>query len=189
MMKRRTGMIAAALVAALSFALPLASAQNTQTSPVVELSDIKIRSGFGYISGTRFNADRSGRPEDDYPGYPVSRMLPPEAGKGASFLPRQNYYVTARVKNTGAKTVKYVNWEITYFADANKTQKLGCHSSRIVGKVKPGQTKSLRGIVSANHLKTTPYSTTNILRVEYSDRTVWETEGFSRDRFDRPCGS
>jgi hypothetical protein len=190
MMKRRTGMIAAALaVAALVFALPVASAQNTQTSPDVELSDIKISSGFAYISGARFNADKSGRPEDDYPGYPVSRMLPPEAGKGAPYLPRQNYSVTARVKNTGAKTIKYVTWEVTYFADAGKTRAIGCHSSKIVGKVAPGKTKSLRGYVSANHLKTTPYSTTNILFVEYSDRTVWEKEGFSRARFDRPCGS
>ena len=178
-MKRRTVMIAAAaLVAALLSALPLASAQNTRTSPDVELSDIKIRSSFAYISSPRFNAD-----------YPDSRTLLSGGTRREAHLPRQDYFVTARVKNTGAKTIKYVTWEITYFADANKTKKLSCHSSKIVGKVKPGQTKSLSGTVSANHLKTTPYSTTNILLVEYSDRTIWEREGFFRARFDRPCGS
>jgi hypothetical protein len=173
-------MLAAALVASL-FAPPFASAQNTDNAPPVELSDIKISSSFAYISGSKFNADRSGSAKDDFPGHSVSH--------GGPFLARQNYSVTARVRNTGAKTIKYVNWEITYFEDAGKTRKLGCHSSKIVGKVAPGQSKSLRGIVSANHLKVTPYSTTNILRIEYSDRTLWETEGFARDNVNRPCGS
>ena len=188
MLRLRTGMIAAALVALL-FALPLASAQNTENAPPVELSDIKMWSSFAYISGSKFNADRSGRPEDDFPGYPVSRPLPPEASKGAPYLPRQNYSVTARVRNTGAKTIKYITWEIIYFKDANKTQKLGCHSSTLMGKVAPGQTKSVRGYVSAGNLKTSPHSTTNILRVQYSDRTVWESESYARSGFDRPCGS
>ena len=93
------------------------------------------------------------------------------------------------MSNTGAKTIKYVHWETTYFEDAGKTRKLGCHTSTLRGKVAPGQTKSLRGHASARNLKPSPHSTMNILWVEYSDRTAWQAEGYGRSGFKRPCGS
>jgi hypothetical protein len=187
MMKLKTGFIAAALAAVL-FAV---SPTYAQTAPDVQLSDIKWQPTFSYISGARFNADKSGRLEDDYFGYPVSRPYPFEESKGAPYLPPQAYYLTAKVTNNEAKTIRSVVWEITYFEDAARTQKLGCRKASLVGHVSPGKTRTLRQHLSAGRFKTTPYSTTNLLRVDYTDNTAWlSAEQLRLNRGERQaCGS
>jgi hypothetical protein len=187
MMKLKTGFIAAALVAVL-FAVPQTYAQTT---PDVRLSDVEWQPTFGYISGVRFNADKSGRLDEDYFGYPVSRPYPFEESKGAPYLPPQAYHLTAKVTNNEAKTIRSVVWETTYFEDAAKTQKLGCRKGILVGHISPGKTRTLRQHLVAGRFKTTAYSTTNLLRVDYTDNTAWlSAEQLRLNRGERrPCGS
>ena len=171
MLKLRSGFIAAALVASLLFAIPVTSAQKT--SPDVQLSNIEWQPLFGYISGARFNADKSGRLEDDYFGYPRSQPFPYEESKGAPYLPQQGYTLIAKVTNNETKTIRSTVWEVTSFKDATRTRKLGCRTASLLGHVSPGKTRTLRQTLTAVKFETTPYSTANLLRVDYTDNTAW----------------
>ncbi|MDQ1557228.1 MAG: hypothetical protein QOD32_288 [Pyrinomonadaceae bacterium] len=189
MSKPRTAFIVATALVASLLAIPVTSAQTT--APDVQLSGVEWQPIFSYISGARFNADKSGRLEDDYFGYPQSRPFPYEESKGAPYLPQQGYNLIAKVTNNETKTIRAVVWEVTYFKDADKTQTLACRTTSLLGHVSPGKTKTLRQTLSAGKFKTTPYSTANLLRVDYTDNTAWLSSDLLKIKSGerRPCGS
>jgi len=187
MSKLRTGVIAAGLVALL---LIIPARTSAQATPDVRLSGIEWQPISGYISGARFNADKSGRLEDDYFGYPGSLPLPPEENRYAPYLQSQGYNLSAKVTNYETKAIRSVVWDITYFEGASKTQKLGCRRGILLGKISPGKTRTLRQNVSAVKFQTSSYSTINLLRVVYTDNTAWLSAGqMGPNRGDSlPCG-
>ncbi|MDX6272347.1 MAG: hypothetical protein QOD28_3570 [Acidobacteriota bacterium] len=190
MSKPRTAFIVATALVASLLAIPVTSAQTTV--PDVQLSGVEWQPNFSYISGARFNADKSGRLEDDYFGDPQSWSFPyEERNGGAPYLPRQGYNLVAKVTNNETKTIRVVVWEVTYFKDADKTQTLGCRTGSLVGHVSPGKTRTLRQTLSAEKFKTTPYSTANLLRVDYTDNTAWLSSDMLKIKSGerRRCGS
>ncbi|HEX8634795.1 MAG TPA: hypothetical protein VF703_11665 [Pyrinomonadaceae bacterium] len=175
-MKLRTAMLALGFIS-LILAVPQATAQTpTQTLSGVLLSEIDVHPAYSYIGRAKFNADKSGRLEDDYFGYPVSRAYPAGEGRNAPGLP-QNYYVTAKVRNAGSKKIKAVGWEMTFFGDPGRTEKLGCITTSVRGRVNPGQTKELKhhGYGRLLRGRATAHRDVNLLWVQYADGTVWQS--------------
>ncbi len=175
-MKLRTAMLALGFISLLS-AVPQATAQTVApTLSGVLLSEIDVHPAYSYIGRAKFNADKSGSLEDDYFGYPMSRAYPSGEGKHAPGLP-QNYYVTAKVRNAGSKKIKSVGWEMTFFRDPGRTEKLGCITTSVRGQVKPGQTKELKQHVYGLLLegRASAHRDVNLLWVQYADGTVWQS--------------
>lgn len=187
-MKLKTAVLALALISLLP-SVPRVAAQTTpQTSSGVQLSDIDVHPAYAYIGRAKFNAEMSGRPEDDYFGYPVSRSAP--SGENAPGLP-QHYYVTAVVRNTGTKKIKSVQWEMIFFRDAAKTEKLGCMATSLRGQVKPGQAKALKqSSYGPLRSRTSAHRELKLLRVVYADDTAWESLDYLKTMRagGRPCG-
>lgn len=179
-MKLKTAILALGLISLLPF-VPRVAAQTAvqtaaqtaaQTSPGVQLFDIDLHPVYAYIGRAKFNAEMSGRPEDDYFGYPVSHTGPSKNGPGLS----QHYYLRAVVHNTGSKKIKSVEWEMTFFRDAARTEKLDCMSTSLRGQVKPGQTKALKQqAYGPLRSRTSAHREVKLLRVVYTDGTAWES--------------
>ncbi|HZG54076.1 MAG TPA: hypothetical protein VEZ40_18375 [Pyrinomonadaceae bacterium] len=176
-MKLRTAMLVLGFISLLLPAVPQATAQTaTQTLSGALLSEIELHPAYSYIGRAKFNADKSGRLEDDYFGYPVSRAYPAGEGKNAPGLP-QSYYVTAKVRNAGSKNIKAVGWEMTFFRDPARTEKLGCLATSVRGQVKPGRTKELKQHASGLLLRgrASAHRDVNLRWVQYADGTVWQS--------------
>jgi hypothetical protein len=180
MMKLKTAILALGLISLLpsvprvaaQTASPTAAQTAAQTPPGVQLSDIDLHPVYAYIGRAKFNAEMSGRPEDDYFGYPVSRTGPSKTGPGLS----QHYYLRAVVHNTGSKKIKSVSWDMIFFRDAAKTEKLGCMSASLRGQVKPGQTKALKQeAYGPLQSRMSAHRELKLLRVVYTDGTAWES--------------
>lgn len=91
------------------------------------------------------------------------------------------YVYTAKVKNTGAKTVRFIEWGYT-FLDPETSQELGSHVFTAKLKLRPGQENELAG--RSNKAQTATVNVKNagkalveqvvIYRVEYEDGTFWQ---------------
>jgi hypothetical protein len=117
--------------------------------------------------------------------------LPYGEAKGDPYISPQAYYVIAKVTNNETKAIRSAAWEITYFADAAKTQSLGCQTASLLGRISPGKTRTLRQLLTVgSKFKTTPYSTTNLLRVDYTDNTAWVSPAYLSIKRGQaqPCG-
>jgi hypothetical protein len=189
MMKLKTAMLVLGLISLLPSVPRVAAQTAAQTPHGVQLSDVDVHPAYAYIGGAKFNAEMSGRPEDDYFGYPVSRSAP--SSENAAGLP-QHYYVTAVVRNTGAKRIKSVAWEMIFFRDAARTEKLGCMATSLRGQVRPGQAKALKqASYGPLRSRTSAHRELKLLRVVYTDDTAWESFDYIRmmRAGGRPCGS
>ncbi|MDT5270570.1 MAG: hypothetical protein QOH49_2756 [Acidobacteriota bacterium] len=105
----------------------------------------------------------------------VSKIDNPDSKRSVTYVYR------AKVKNTGAKTIRVIDWGYT-FLDPDTQQELGRHLYTTRVKIRPGQDNELVGR-SANP-QTSTISVKNagkelseqvvFFRIEYDDGSVWQ---------------
>ena len=91
------------------------------------------------------------------------------------------YVYRAKVKNTGAKTIRVIDWAYT-FLDPDTQQEIGRHPYTTKVKLRPGQDNELIGrsgkpqtsTVSAKNAGKGLGEQVVIYRVEYDDGSVWQ---------------
>jgi hypothetical protein len=91
------------------------------------------------------------------------------------------YVYTAKVKNTGAKTIRVIDWGYN-FLDPETLQELGSHAYTAKVKIRPGQDNELVGRSGKPHTSTVNVKNADkalveqvvIYRVEYDDGSVWQ---------------
>ena len=100
---------------------------------------------------------------------------PPQPGVGTTYVYR------AKVKNTGAKTIRVIDWGYT-FLDPETQQELGRHLYSTKVKIRPGQDNELVGRSAKPQTSTVNVKNAGkemgeqvvIYRVEYEDGSVWQ---------------
>lgn len=107
-----------------------------------------------------------------------------EARRGKTKPPRYVFLYKASFKNTGEKTVKAVDWDYVFF-DKGTTEERGRLMFTSEGKIAPGKTKEFSFLVSRPPTQTiSAYvledderksldERLSVVRVEYTDGTVW----------------
>lgn len=109
---------------------------------------------------------------------------PPRAKKGKEPPPLGSvttYVYRAKVKNTGAKTIRVIDWGYT-FLDPETQQELGRHLYTAKVKIRPGQDNELVGRSAKPQTSTVNVKNAGkelgeqvvIYRVEYEDGSVWQ---------------
>ena len=91
------------------------------------------------------------------------------------------YVYRARVKNTGSKTIRVIDWGYT-FLDPETRQEIGRHLYTTKVKIRPGQDGELVGrsgkpqtsTVSVKNAGKEPGEEVVIYRVQYEDGSVWQ---------------
>lgn len=91
------------------------------------------------------------------------------------------YVYRAKVKNTGAKTVRVIDWGYT-FLDPETRQEIGRHLYTTKVKLRPGQDSELIGrshnpqtsTVNVKNAGKEPGEQIVIYRVQYDDGSVWQ---------------
>lgn len=94
---------------------------------------------------------------------------------------RTTYTYRAKVKNTGAKTIRVVHWGYA-FLDPDTQRPLGLHRYTSKVRIRPGESFEMAGrsgapqtsTVSASSPSKKPEELIVIFRVEYDDGAVWE---------------
>ncbi len=97
---------------------------------------------------------------------------------------RHVYRYTVSVRNTGAKTIKLIDWDYIFF-DPVTDNKLAHHQFTSEEKIKPGQGKELEIIILTPPVLTISAEALNkkgdailkgrviLMHIEYTDGTVW----------------
>lgn len=109
---------------------------------------------------------------------------PPRARKADAPPPPgtvTTYVYRAKVKNTGAKTIRVIDWGYT-FLDPETQEELGRHAYSTKVKMRPGQDNELVGrsakpqtsTVNVRNAGKTLGEQVVIYRVEYDDGSVWQ---------------
>lgn len=114
------------------------------------------------------------RPKDTFE-KPKKKDKLPSTGQ------RTTYTYRAKVKNTGTKTIRVVNWGYA-FVDPDTQQPLGFHRYTSKVRIRPGESAELAGrsgapqtsTVNVNSANKKPEEVIVILRVEYDDGAVWQ---------------
>lgn len=111
------------------------------------------------------------------PPPPRTKESKKEAPKMGTFT---SYVYRAKVKNTGAKTIRVIDWGYS-FLDPDTQQEIGRHLYTAKVKLRPGQDNELVG--RSDKPQTSTVNAKNagkglgeqvvIYRVEYDDGTVW----------------
>lgn len=91
------------------------------------------------------------------------------------------YVYRAKVKNTGAKTIRVIDWGYTFF-DPETQQELGRHLYTTKVKIRPGQDSELIGRDGKPQTSTVSVKNAGkelgeqviIYRIEYEDGSVWQ---------------
>lgn len=94
---------------------------------------------------------------------------------------RTIYTYRAKVKNTGAKTIRVVHWGYA-FLDPDTQKPLGLHRYSTKVRIRPGESVELAGrsgapqtsTISVNNASKKPEEMIVIYRVEYDDGAVWQ---------------
>lgn len=92
------------------------------------------------------------------------------------------YVYSAKVKNTGGKTIRVIDWGYT-FLDPDTRQELGRHLYSTKVKIRPGQDNELVGRSAKPQTSTVSVKNAGkelseqivIYRVEYDDGTIWQS--------------
>jgi len=150
--------------------LLLAPAVCAQRPADVQLSRPRFKQQQVVNFNPRFSVARSGSDDVDFlPG-----QMRPAANLRDRNIDSTQWLseAAATAHNSGSKTVKATVWEYVFFADAGMSQEL--HRYQIISKkkLKPGETKVLKGIVWAP--RRSPYQQAYLRRIEYADGTVWQ---------------
>ena len=112
------------------------------------------------------------RPKDT---FEKAKDTPPSTDR------RTIYTYRAKVKNTGAKTIRVVHWGYA-FIDPDTQQPLGLHRYSTKVRIRPGESADLAGrsgspqtsTVNANNAAKKLEEVIFIFRVEYDDGAVWQ---------------
>lgn len=91
------------------------------------------------------------------------------------------YVYSAKVKNTGAKTIRVIDWGYTFF-DPETRQEIGRHLYTTKVKIRPGQDSELIGrsgkpqtsTVNVKSAGKEPGEMIVIYRIQYDDGSVWQ---------------
>ena len=136
------------------------------------------------------NSIRGRAAEGREPPRPTSRTLDPNRPKDTFEQPKEvpltsdqriTYIYRAKVKNTGAKTIRAVYWGYA-FIDPDTQQSLGLHRYSTKVRIRPGESAELAGrsnaprtsTVNVNSAAKKPEEMIVIYRVEYDDGAVWQ---------------
>lgn len=121
------------------------------------------------------NRGRGRGGESPEPPPQVRKGTPPPLGQVKTYVYR------AKVKNTGAKTIRAIEWAYT-FLDPQTQQEIGRHPYTTKVKLRPGQQNELEGrsakpqtsTVNVRNADKEPGEQVVIYRVEYEDGSVWQ---------------
>ncbi|HEX8290770.1 MAG TPA: hypothetical protein VF570_03375 [Pyrinomonadaceae bacterium] len=121
------------------------------------------------------NRSRARGGESPEPTPRVRKGTPPPLGQVTTYVYR------ARVRNTGAKTVRVVEWGYT-FLDPETQEEVGHHLYTTKIKIRPGQENELVGRSAKPQTATVNVKSAGkelgeqvvIYRVEYEDGSVWQ---------------
>jgi hypothetical protein len=117
-----------------------------------------------------------------------SREPPPVRGnksRPVSAYPAGAYLYQVKIRNTGAKTIRAVDWGYI-FTDPETQQEQGRHRYSNKVKIRPGQNKDLVGRTATPPTRTVNVRSVGkesskqfsehvvIYRIEYDDSTVWQ---------------
>lgn len=125
---------------------------------------------------------RSGIAREPPPPRKSKDEVETEAKKPLPSTERQVIYTyRAKVKNTGAKTIRVVHWAYA-FLDPDTQQPLGLHRYSTKVTLRPGKSAELAGRSGSPQTSTVSAATVSkkleemivIFRVEYEDGAVWE---------------
>ena len=147
----------------------LVSPVSAQNQSGLELSSPRFKQQQSVNFNPRFSVARSG--VDDY--------LQGEVRPSSATLEKNIYSTSwssraeAIAHNTSSKSIKAIDWEYFFFADASMDQVLGRYRIHTKKKLRPGETKILKGYVFSRVLS--PYQKALPLRIEYTDGTVWQS--------------
>lgn len=98
--------------------------------------------------------------------------------------PRYVFVYKVSVKNTGAKTIKLIDWDYIFF-EPDSEHEISRHQFTSDGKIAPGKTKELEVLISTPPTRTISVYALGkdehlivqgrvvIARIEYSDGSVW----------------
>jgi hypothetical protein len=117
---------------------------------------------------------RGGEPREPTPAR-VSKINNPDSKQIVTYVYR------ARVRNTGAKTIRVIDWGYT-FLDPETRQELGRHLYTTKVKIRPGRDSELIGRSAKPQTSTVSVKNAGkelgeqvvIYRVEYDDGSVWQ---------------
>lgn len=89
--------------------------------------------------------------------------------------------VSALFRNTGTKPIKSITWEYLFFKDATETELLKIYTSSAKTVLLPGESVRLRKqgyklepILPIRKMNTAPYKKARVIKIEYSDGTIWQ---------------
>lgn len=100
---------------------------------------------------------------------------------------RYQFLYSAQVRNNGEKTITAVDWDYVFF-DTNSQNEVGRRQFRSEVKIAPGKSKEFRYVITTPPAQTVSIHSLDkneranlgegilIVRVEYSDGSVWKIE-------------
>lgn len=115
---------------------------------------------------------RGARPSRD----PNRLSMPESSSPGPARRTPSGYESSLQLANTGAKTIKAVEWQHVFYADKEKRQELRRFDFRKEERVLPGEQKFVSQTVSPGRaqLANKPRQSVEITRIEYADGSAWE---------------
>ena len=143
-----------------------------QSAPDLNLSAASLKRRQGFTFNPRFTAAQSGRIEDDY----TSAEWKPRISRSRDTVAYSEVSNKAKVtaQNTGAKTIKAVTWEYSFYSDAQMSQLLKSYRIYSKKQIRAGETKTIQGEINTPVNLQTQYKKVRAVSIEYSDGTVWQ---------------
>lgn len=145
---------------------------SAQSSPDLNLSDASLKRQQSFTFNPRFTAAQSGRIEDDY----TSAEWKPRIGRSRDTVVYSEVSGKAEVsaRNTGAKTIKAVIWEYSFYSDTQMSQVLKSYRIYSKKQIRAGETKIIRGEITTPVNLQTQYKKVRPVTIEYTDGTIWQ---------------
>lgn len=143
-----------------------------QSSSDLKLSDVSLKRQQSFAFNPRFTAAQSGRIEDDY----TATEWKPRVNRSRDAVVSSQAFNKAKVvaQNTGAKTIKAITWEYSFYSDAQMSQVLKSYRIYSKKRIRAGETKILRGEIETPVNLQTQYKKVLPVSIEYTDGTVWQ---------------
>ncbi|MET0752363.1 MAG: hypothetical protein ABWZ66_03270 [Pyrinomonadaceae bacterium] len=145
---------------------------SAQSSPDLNLSGASLKRQQSFTFNPRFTAAQSGRIEEDYFPREVKPQISRSRDSVANFQALNKAQVVAQ--NTGAKTIKAITWEYSFYSDAQMSQVLKSYRIYSKKQIRAGETKIIRGEIETPVNLQTQYKKVRAVSIEYTDGTVWQ---------------
>lgn len=149
------------LIATLAAVAPAQTPASRSTQPDLQIINSRFSSGARRTSpfAQEIQTDRDGR---------ILNLEDP-----SNDGPPDQFKTTVLVKNTGAKTVKSINWSVVQF-ELDSQKEIKRYNVRTKKHVAPGETETLTTWAPPVKFSGTVGLRADIDRIEYSDGTVWQ---------------